>query len=62
MKQHEWIDVDASELPRDLKWETRPEDQGQIVTYSYAEREGTRYRRRFDAADRTTTYDVEIEH
>ena len=44
----------------DLKFQTAPEDQGQIVTYSYAAdwETGWIVRRRFDASDRTTSYEV----
>ncbi len=39
-------------------WYTRGEDQGQIVTVSYAyDSEGGAYRRTHDASDRTTVYE-----
>lgn len=60
----DWVVIDDGGASRAeleaLDWRTFARDRGQIVTYSYALTSGDDriFRRRFDGADRSVSYDV----
>lgn len=57
-------EIAEKDVPAKLRWDTPPQNAGQIVTVMYADAypgaapacHGSLYRRTFDASDRTTTY------